>query len=150
MKHILRRSTVGMVAALLMSAAMAKADVVLDWNAIMFDTIGSQNPFAQARFAAITQAAVFEAVNAITGDYEPYLGTITAPPGASAEAAAVAAAHGVLKNYFPSSAASLDAARASSLAAIPDGQAKSSADRRPRQRRLRATPVLRAPLGQPG
>ena len=103
---------------------MARADVVLDWNAIMVNTIGGQNPFAQARFAAITQTAVFEAVNAITGDYDPYLGTITAPPGASAEAAAVAAAHGVLKNYFPGSAASLDAARANSLAAIPDGQAK--------------------------
>jgi PAP2 superfamily len=67
---------------------------------------------------------VFEAVNAITGDYEPYLGTIVAPPGASAKAAAVAAAHGVLKNYFPDSATSLDLARTSSLAAIPNGQAK--------------------------
>src|SRR5262245_37580555 len=105
-------------------AGIARADVVLDWNAIMTTTVVGQNPFFQARFAAITEVAVFEAVNAITGDYEPYLGTITAPPGASAEAAAVAAAHGVLKNYFPSSAASLDAARASSLAAIPDGQAK--------------------------
>src|SRR5437870_13828627 len=124
MKRILRRSTVGVVAVLLMSGAMAKADVVLDWNAIMTSTVVAQNPFAQARFAAITQAAVFEAVNAITGDYEPYLGTITAPPGASAEAAAVAAAHGVLRNYFPGSAASLDAARARSLAAIADGQAK--------------------------
>jgi len=124
MKRSLRRSTIGMVAVLFMSAAMAKADVVLDWNAIMTSTVVAQNPFAQARFAAITQAAVFEAVNAITGDYEPYLGTITAPPGASAEAAAVAAAHGVLRNYFPGSAASLDAARASSLAAIADGQAK--------------------------
>src|SRR5438046_10563985 len=120
MKRSLRRSTIGMVAVLFMSAAMAKADVVLDWNAIMTSTVVAQNPFAQARFAAITQAAVFEAVNAITGDYEPYLGTITAPPGASAEAAAVAAAHGVLRNYFPGSAASLDAARASSLAAIPE------------------------------
>ena len=81
MKRILRRSTVGVVAVLLMSGAMAKADVVLDWNAIMTSTVVAQNPFAQARFAAITQAAVFEAVNAITGDYEPYLGTITAPPG---------------------------------------------------------------------
>ncbi len=59
MKRTLRRSTVGVVAVLLMSGAMAKADVVLDWNAITFNTIGSQNPFAQARFAAITQAAVF-------------------------------------------------------------------------------------------
>jgi hypothetical protein len=124
MKRILRRITVGVVAALLMRSAMASADVVLDWNAIMLNTIGGQNPFAQARFAAITQAAVFEAVNAITGEYEPYLFTTTAPPGASAEAAGVAAAHGVLKNYFPGSAASLDLARANSLAALPDGQAK--------------------------
>lgn len=51
---------------------------------------------------------------------------ITASRGASAEAAAVAAAHAVLRNYFPDSAAILDAARASSLAWIPDGPAKSS------------------------
>jgi hypothetical protein len=126
MKRTLRRITVGVVAVLLMSSAMVSADVVLDWNAIMLNTIvvPSQNPFAQARFAAITHTAVFEAVNSITGDYEPYLGTINAPPGASAKAAAVAAAHIVLKNYFPSSAVNLDLARATSLAAIPDGQAK--------------------------
>jgi hypothetical protein len=76
---------------------MASADVVLDWNAVMLNTIGGGNPFAEARFAAITHTAVFEAVNSITGDYEPYLGTITAPSGASAEATAVAAAHGVLR-----------------------------------------------------
>ena len=124
MKRALRRFAVGVAGVLLMISATARADVVLDWNAIMLNTIGGQNPFFQARFAAITQTAVFEAVNAITGDYEPYLGTIAVLPGASAEAAAVAAAHGVLKNYFPGSAASLDAARVISLAAIPDGQAK--------------------------
>jgi hypothetical protein len=123
MKRTLRRITTGVVAVLLMSSATASADVVLDWNAIMLNTIGG-DPLAQTRFAAITQTAVFEAVNAITGDYEPYLGTVTAPAGASAEAAAIAAAHSVLKNYFPGSAVSLDAARANSLAAIPDGQAK--------------------------
>ena len=103
MKRPLRRFAVGVAGVLLMISATARADVVLDWNAIMLNTIGGQNPFFQARFAAITQTAVFEAVNAITGDYEPYLGTIAALPGASAEAAAVAAAHGVLKNYFPGS-----------------------------------------------
>lgn len=41
---------------------------------------------------AIAHLALFEAVNAVTGDYKPYLGTITASPGASAEAAAVVAA----------------------------------------------------------
>jgi hypothetical protein len=47
-------------------AGLARADVVLDWNAIMTTTIAGENPFAQTRFAAITQVAVFEAVNAIT------------------------------------------------------------------------------------
>ena len=58
------------------------------------------------------------------GDYKPYLGTVVAPAGASADAAAVAAAYTVLKNYFPL-APNLDAAYAASLAAIPDGSAKS-------------------------
>jgi hypothetical protein len=123
MQDTLRKIRIAVLAVLLMNSG-ASADVVLEWNAIMLNTIGGQSPFAQARFAAITQAAVFEAVNAITGDYEPYLGTLSAPPGASPEAAAVAAAHGVLKNYFPGSAAILDASRATSLAAIPNGQTK--------------------------
>jgi PAP2 superfamily len=108
----------------LFSTTVTHADVVLDWNAIAVDTFvaNKQNPFAQARYGAIVQLAVFEAVNAITGNYQPYLGTITAPKGASAEAAAIEAAYGVLNAYFPSAA--LDAARANSLAQIPDGQAK--------------------------
>jgi PAP2 superfamily len=109
---------------LLASAHTAGADVVLDWNATMITTLSGQNPFASARFAAITQLAVFEAVNAITGAYEPYLGAIAAPTGASAEAAAAAAAHRVLRTYFPARAAALDAALATSLSTIPDGPSK--------------------------
>ena len=44
----------------------------------MQNTVSIQAPFPQARSAAITQLAVFEAVNAITRDYEPYLGTLFA------------------------------------------------------------------------
>ena len=120
-----RRITAAAIAALLLIPALARADVVHDWNAIMLSTIAGQNPFAQARFAAITQLAVFEAVNACTRKYEAYLGTVDAPPGASPEAAAIAAAHTVLKNYFPGSASALDLARAASLGQIPDGNAKS-------------------------
>jgi hypothetical protein len=112
--------------AILLVPALVKADVVLDWNAIMVATVSTQPPFPAARFAAITQLAVFEAVNAITREYQPYLGTITGPSDASPEAAAIAAAHDVLKNYFPASAASLDAASASSLAAIPNSSAKTA------------------------
>src|SRR5215831_17927287 len=110
--------------ALLILPVLGKADVIIDWNTVMQAIVSTQPPFPQARFAAITQLAVFEAVNSITHDYQPYLGTITAPPGASAEAAAIAAAHTVLKGYFPGSALSLDAARATSLATIPNSTGK--------------------------
>ena len=107
-------------------AISAHADAVLDWNEIAVNTTiaNGQNPFAQARTGAIVQLAVFEAVNSITVDYRPYLGTIVAPPGASPDAAAIQAAYRVLSTYFPASATTLDAARTNSLASIPDGQAK--------------------------
>ena len=115
-----------LTAILLSGSAVAKADAVLDWNAIAVNTAiaNGQNPFALARTGAIVQLAVFEAVNSITGDYRPYLGTIVAPHGASPDAAAIQAAYRVLSTYFPASAATLDAARANSLASIPDSQAK--------------------------
>jgi len=118
-------TSITLVALLVCSPVAARADVVLDWNAIAMSTVigQGQNPFAQSRFMSITQLAVFEAVNAITRAYDPYLGTVVAPAGASADAAAVAAAYHVLKTYFPA-AANLDAAYAASLAAIPDGSAK--------------------------
>src|ERR1700722_7297863 len=116
-----------LMATLLFGPAVAKADAVLDWNLIAVNTAvaNGQNPFPQARNAAIVQLAVFEAVNAITGDYRPYLGNIVAPHGASADAAAIEAAYRVLSTYFPASASTLLTARANSLALIPDGQAKS-------------------------
>jgi hypothetical protein len=105
----------------------ARADVVLDWNAIAVNTFISQgqSPFAQARYLAITQLAVFEAVNAINGDYKAYLGTVVAPVGASADAAAVAAAYTVLSTYFPA-APGLNALYLASLAAIPNGTPKTN------------------------
>ncbi len=132
------RYVIALCILLAVSARAAHADVVLDWNTIAVRTLTTQNPalspFAQARFAAIVQLAVFEAVNTITGDYDGYLGSAAAPTGwlisaaagSSAEAAAIAAAHAVLVNYFPASVALLDADRDASLAAIPNGPAKTN------------------------
>jgi hypothetical protein len=98
---------------------------VLEWNEIAIHTILPNGPpFTATRFMTITQLAVFEAVNSISKKYDPYLGTINAPPGASEEAAAIVAAHNVLVNYFPTQAAALDQRRDASLAAIADGQSK--------------------------
>jgi hypothetical protein len=119
------RGAVLAAAVLLMAASYARADMVLDWNAIMASTVTGP-PFETSRVTAITQLAVFEAVNAITGEYAPYLGTLVAPVGASAESAAAAAAHAVLKHYYPAKASALDAALASSLNAIADGSGKAA------------------------
>ena len=120
-----RFSLAALIVGALLTPVKAHADVVLDWNALAA-SLPTPNPFMQARVLAITQLAVFEAVNAITGEYEPYLGTVVAAAGASADAAAVAAAYRALITYVPGSAATLDAARAASLAAIPDGPAKAA------------------------
>jgi hypothetical protein len=122
----LKKSAAVSAAAIMCWAGAAKADAVLDWNAIMQTTLVGQNAFNETRIAAITQLAVFEALNAITGEYQPYVGTLSAPRSASIDAAAVAAAHKVLRFYIPAKAADLDAARVTSLAAIVDGTAKQS------------------------
>jgi hypothetical protein len=122
-----RRSFVITACAALLTVTSARADAVTDWNAIMVRTVGGQNPFAQARFAAIVQLAVFEAVNAIRRDYQTYLPSpLPVRHPASAEAAAVAAAHRVLATYFPASSASLTAASLESLATLPDGPGKAN------------------------
>ena len=126
----MRRMQLVLAAVLALSVAPVPAeadtetDTVVEWNEIMTRTVAGQNPFAQARFGAITQLAVFEAVNSITGRYDPDRASIPAPAGASAPAAAAKAAHDVLVFYFPAAAASLDASLAGSLASIPDGQAE--------------------------
>jgi hypothetical protein len=122
----LRRIAVTLAIVLAPALSAVRADTVTDWNAIMQQTVTTSptNPFFQARWSAIVQLAVFEAVNAIGGDYEPYLGIIDAPPGASPDAAAIAAAHRTLVTLRPDSAEGLDVLRAASLAGIPDGPAK--------------------------
>jgi hypothetical protein len=118
--------TFGALALLCTTATGPAQDTVTDWNVIMQATVTAapSNAVFQSRWAAIVQLAVFEAVNAVTGDYEPYLGTIVAPNWASPDAAAIAAAHRTLVTLRPGSAAALDALRALSLAAIPDGPPK--------------------------
>ncbi len=114
------------VAAVVSSPAIARADVVLTWNDLAVKTLigQAQTPFSQGRYMAIVQLAVFEAVNATNPKYEPYVGII-APVGASPEAAAATAAYRVLKNYFPA-APLIDGEYAATLAAIPDGPAKTN------------------------
>jgi hypothetical protein len=108
--------------ALLIAAIHATAgNVVTDWTAIASTTI-VKNAGKPAGGAAVwfsyASLAAYDAVNAITGQYRPFYYHGSAPPNASIEAAAAAAAHRVLVNYFPSQQTDLDAAFTASLAAI--------------------------------
>lgn len=119
-----KRRTAALAVAILIGGgpAVATADVVQDWNAHALAATNAQNPFLQARSIAIVQLAVFEAVNAVVGDYERYLGTVSAPVGASVGAAAIEAAYRALLGLGVGG--SLGAAYTAALAAIPDGQPK--------------------------
>jgi len=106
---------------------MMAADTVLEWNVVSVEAtrVAKLSPNAQTRALAMVHGAVFDAVNGIEGGCAPYLVTRRAPSWASEEAAAAVAAHDVLVSLMPTSQqATLDAALASSLAAVPDGRAE--------------------------
>jgi hypothetical protein len=127
-RTILRGATAVLLVALVSGQAPASAqDIVLKWNDIAARTAVVTSPFNQARVMAIIQLSVFEAVNAITGEYEPYLDPPTAAvAGASVDAAVIIAAHRSLTTYFPAATVALDAARDLDLGAIPAGPAKTA------------------------
>jgi hypothetical protein len=99
------------------SRTLFAADAVLDWNAAALDAIRADKtaPPIAARDLAMTQVAVFDAVNAITGGYEGYVLHRHGPEDASASAAVAQAAHDMLVAVFPAQAATFDAKLASSL-----------------------------------
>jgi hypothetical protein len=100
-------------------------DPVIQWNQITLKAIAldADPPTVASRSLAMESLAVFDAVSAIDGT-PGYLINVKAPADASPNAAVAAAADEILDNLYPAQAASFDAQLATSLAAIPDGQAK--------------------------
>ena len=115
-------------AAIAADSAVARADVVLEWNIIALKTTAAApfNPPLETRNLAIVHAAMFDAVNAITREFHPYAVNIQAPAWASPEAAAIAAAHATLLQLYPAQQSVLDPAYRVSLGLIPDGPGKTS------------------------
>jgi len=119
-----QRAPLGAIAAfvgcLYLSAVPVAAadDAVMEWNqiAVAATVAAGQGPLPQVRSMAIVQVSVHDAVNAITCDSRTYL-WIACGRWGSPEAAAIGAAHRALVGLFPSQAATLNQARATSLAA---------------------------------
>jgi hypothetical protein len=131
-----KRSVGGLLvaAAALLSLALsapARADTVTDWNTTAFTALtapppggAGQPPHVSTIHLAIVHGAVYDAVNAIDGRYQPYLAAPKASWWYSKEAAAATAAYRVLATLLPMQGEKFAALYASSLAVIPPGKAK--------------------------
>ena len=111
-------------------------NVVLEWNIIAQDlvqpapmpgmTMSSISMSEAFIYLSYVQGAVYDALVAIEGGFEPYNLQTTADPNASRDAAVAAAAYNILVHYFPMDPqkSMLNGKYASSLAAIADGPNK--------------------------
>jgi len=109
----------------------ARADVILDWNLNALEVIrtaqidgSAKGPGDISRALAMTQAAVFEAVNSIDRAYQPYQNYVQGAAGASPVAAAAQAAHDVLTELFPGQEDSLADMLAVTLSTVGDDGAR--------------------------
>ena len=102
---------------------VADPGVVAAWSQLA-GNCDEQDRNGNYRKWAIMHTAMFDAVNSIENRYTPYKVKIAAPTGASAEAAAVAAAHAALVQICPDDKASLDAAYTVFLTRLPNGSGK--------------------------
>ena len=129
-----KRAQIGAATAVLLSLASGGStpvaasgpNIVEQWDKIAEDTVvGTGAPQIEGFvYMSYTQTAVYDALVGIDGTYAPFGPQIAAPAGASRDAAVVEAAYETLTFYIPSSAGPVGTARTASLAAIPDGQAK--------------------------
>ncbi len=113
---------------------------VRHWNRIAIDASGLDHtpvaagenrifgeqlgPGRSSRAMAIVHIAIFDAINAIVGDYRSYTGLARARRNASLKAAIAVAAHDTLSALFPSQAASFAEQLAEDLSEVRDGHAK--------------------------
>jgi PAP2 superfamily len=103
------------------ASAVDVPDQVLAWNQHAIDElIGTQGAGAM-QYLAPVHGAMYDAVNAIEGGYEPYLVAPPAEPTYSKDAAAATAAYQVLLWLLPGRATQLAQYYSDSLALIPDG-----------------------------
>lgn len=122
-----KRGSLVALLATLAAAPGASANVVTDWDEIGIKVIqpGPIPPMPPGllyRAIAMTDVAMFDAVNCIEPRYQSYKMKIEPSPGASEDAAAASAAAHVLMQLLPKS--NVQTTLTEYLAKIPDGPAK--------------------------
>jgi hypothetical protein len=108
------------------SSSPAPPIVIYDWVGIAQNTIAPTvvGGATQSAHGAMVPIAMYDAVVAIEGGYEPYTAPVIAPADADVTAAVATAAYRILHERFPAQQESLDKQYASYMSHIPDGQPK--------------------------
>ena len=116
----------GVIGAIVLTSRVAAADVVTDWNAKAVDIARTLKlgPNPASRLVAITQIAVFEAVNSVGREYEPYHAYLAPSGPVNLDVVVAQAAHDALLALAPSKASELDYELGLTLDDIPDGPEK--------------------------
>ncbi len=99
---------------------------VLAWNETAVATVVAANQFQAEGMIHLgyVQAAVYDALMAVDGGFQPYATTLSAPAGADGDAAVAAAAHRILVLHYPTQQSGLDAAYSAAIASLPAGVAR--------------------------
>jgi hypothetical protein len=127
--RILFAATLVLVTALAIGPAGTPAapgeNAVVHWSGVAEGAIGAGRPPASSSvLAGMVHGAIYDAVAAVEGGLEPFATAVTAPPGASADAAVAQAAHDVLVARVPGQATNVQIAYDAYMASIPNGPAK--------------------------
>lgn len=112
--------------------AMMAVDAILHWNSIMlqaeaddksniYGSADAAGPTGASRAFAIVSVAMFDAINSVLGQYEPYLIKVVGLQKANIDAAVGQAAHDTLVSVYPKQAAVFDTDLTDWLAQIPNG-----------------------------
>jgi hypothetical protein len=106
-------------------------NAVVHWNGVAMAAISAgptpttlRPPAGSSVLGGMVHGAMYDAVAAVEGGLEPFATGVTAPPGASADAAVAQAARDVLVARVPLQAAAVESAYVAYMATIPDGLAK--------------------------
>ena len=121
-----RMMYVTLLSALFSSQAYAQ-NAVTDWAAIVQPPLNTRLPAIQNILRAMVHIAIYDAVVAIEGGYQPFAGVISDPGGSDVRAAVATAAYLTARaRVVASQIPVLDAAYTTYLATIPDGPAKTN------------------------
>ena len=107
--------------------SVASSDnAVVYWSGVAATAIvaGPRPPASSSVLGGMVHGAMYDAVAAVEGGLEPFATGVTAPPGASADAAVAQAARDVLVARVPGQAGTVQAAYETYMASLPDGPAK--------------------------